>query len=87
MVHKILFWGGFGLAVRWWQLGIQMRPLFNKEGLWAYPAYGGVGAAFGYWLKGVDDKQNRILAEQRERLLERRRRRAELQGQEDATLA
>lgn len=67
-----------GMAVRLWQLGIQMRPFFNKAGLWAYPAYGGVGAAFGYWLKGVDERQNRILAEQKERLLERRRRRAEL---------
>ncbi|TKX22034.1 hypothetical protein C1H76_5667 [Elsinoe australis] len=84
MVHKVLFWGGFGIAVRLWQLGIQMRPFFNKEALWAFPAYGGVGAAFGYWLKGVDDNQNRILAEQRERLIERRRRRAELAGTEGA---
>lgn len=94
MVHKVLFWTGFGetiahdtlvtvlmrdpgLAVRLWQLGIEMRPFFRRDCLWAYPLYAGVGASFGLWLKGVEDKQVRILAETKARLLEKRRRRAE----------
>ena len=69
-----------GVAVRFWQLGIEMRPLFIKEGLWAWPVYATVGASFGYWLKGVEDRQFRILADTRDRLLEKRRRRAEREG-------
>ncbi|KAK4998374.1 hypothetical protein LTR66_002386 [Elasticomyces elasticus] len=80
MVHKVLFWSGFGVAVRLWQLGIEMRPLFSPAALWAYPIYAGVGASFGYWLKGVEDNQLRILAETRDRLLEKRKRRTEREG-------
>lgn len=69
-----------GIAVRLWQLGIEMRPFFNRESLWAYPMYAGVGASFGYWLKGTEDRQGRILAETRDRLIEKRRRRAEREG-------
>lgn len=49
--------------------------------------YAGVGASFGYWLKGVEDGQMRILAETRDRLLEKRRRRAEREGLNVGTLA
>ncbi|KAI9790706.1 MAG: hypothetical protein M1816_004847 [Peltula sp. TS41687] len=76
-MHKVFFWTGFGIAVRFWQLGIEMRPFFNKESLWAYPMFGGVGASFGYWLMGVEERQMKILEGRRERLLEKRRRRAE----------
>jgi len=62
-----------------------MRPFFAKEGLWAYPAYGSVGAAFGYWINGVDESQARMLEGQKTKLLERRRRRAELQLQNEAS--
>jgi len=77
MVSKVLFWGGFGLAVRAWQLGLEMRPFLNKESLWAYPVFAGAGASFGYWLQGVDDRQQTILAARRQSLLEKRARRAE----------
>jgi len=77
MVHKVLFWSGFGLAVRFWQLGIGMRPFFNKESLWAYPVYATVGGSFGYWLTGVEGRQFKLLADRRDRLLEKRRKRAE----------
>ena len=76
-----------GVAVRFWQLGIEMRPFFTREALWAYPMYAGVGASFGYWLKGVEDRQMRILAETRDRLLEKRRRRAERDGINSGTQA
>jgi hypothetical protein len=66
-----------GLATRIWQLGLEMRPLFNKESLWAYPLFGGVGASFGYWLQGVESKQLSILGARRTALLEKRARRAE----------
>ncbi|KAK5117784.1 hypothetical protein LTR85_008759 [Meristemomyces frigidus] len=78
MVNKILFWSGFGLAVRFWQLGIEMRPFFSQP--WAYPIYGCIGASFGYYLQGVDNNQMRYLKETRDRLLEKRRRRAEREG-------
>jgi hypothetical protein len=53
-----------------------MRPFFNKESLWAYPLFGGCGASFGYWLQGVETRQNTILGERRKALLEKRARRA-----------
>ncbi|CZR57257.1 probable NADH2 dehydrogenase (ubiquinone) 14K chain [Phialocephala subalpina] len=82
MVHKVLFWGGFGLAVRVWQLGLEMRPFFNKGSLWAYPLFGGVGASFGYWLTGVEERQQAILGARRTSLLEKRARRAEREAAE-----
>jgi len=66
-----------GLAVRFWQLGIEMRPFFNKESLWAWPLFAAAGGSFGYWLTGVESRQMKILAERRNNLLEKRRRRAE----------
>ena len=69
-----------GLAVRFWQLGIEMRPFFNKESLWVYPVYAGVGGSVGYWLMGVEQRQVRFLNQRRESLLEKRRRRAERDG-------
>ena len=66
-----------GLAVRFWQLGIEMRPFFNKESLWAYPIFAAAGGSFGYWLTGVENRQMKILADRRNRLLEKRKRRAE----------
>ncbi|KAK6437963.1 hypothetical protein LTR95_005840 [Oleoguttula sp. CCFEE 5521] len=80
MVSKILFWSGFGVAVRLWQLGIEMRPFFYRQGLFAYPVYGLIGASFGYWLQGMEDNQMRYLGDTRDRLLEKRRRRAEREG-------
>ncbi|KAK2865040.1 hypothetical protein FQN49_003972 [Arthroderma sp. PD_2] len=82
MVHKMLFWGGFGVAVRLWQLGIEMRPFFNKESLWAYPLYASIGGSFGYWLEGVQNRQLKMLAERKQMLLEKRQRRAERDGAE-----
>lgn len=91
MVHKVLFWGGFGIAVRLWQLGIEMRPIFAKEALWAYPLFAGVGGSFGYWLQGVEDRQLKVLAQRREAILEKRRRRDGREGlgkiEEAGTLA
>ncbi|GAB1314294.1 NADH2 dehydrogenase subunit 14K [Madurella fahalii] len=77
MVNRILFWTGFGLATRFWQLGIEMRPFFNKSSLWAYPVFGAVGASFGYWLQGVDERQTAMLQERKQAILEKRARRAE----------
>jgi len=76
MVHKVLFWGGFGLAVRFWQLGLEMRPLFNKESLWVYPIFAGTGASFGYWMQGVEGRQIAVLEARKKSLLEKRARRA-----------
>ncbi|KAI9721132.1 MAG: hypothetical protein M1828_005238 [Chrysothrix sp. TS-e1954] len=77
MVHKVLLWSGFGIAVRLWQLGIEMRPLFNRGSLWAYPLYAGVGGSVGYWLIGVEERQEKFLTDKRDSLLAKRRRLAE----------
>ncbi|KAK5993482.1 hypothetical protein PT974_06913 [Cladobotryum mycophilum] len=81
MVHRIAFWSCFGLAVRFWQVGIEMRPFFNKSSLWAYPVYAVGGGSFGYWLQGVDDKQTAMLLERKAALLEKRARKAERDAQ------
>jgi len=77
MVSKILFWGGFGVAVRLWQLGIEMRPLFSRSSLWAYPIYATIGGSFGFWLQGIEASQVKFMTERRDRLLEKRKRRDE----------
>ncbi|KAJ5161488.1 hypothetical protein N7492_006880 [Penicillium capsulatum] len=91
MVHKVLFWSGFGIAVRLWQLGIEMRPILAKESLWVYPLFAGVGGSFGYWLQGVESRQLKMLAQRREAILEKRRRRDQREGisqvEEGAVLA
>ena len=55
-----------------------MRPFFSQP--WAYPIYGCIGASFGYYLTGVDNNQMRYLTETRDRLIDKRRRRAEREG-------
>ncbi|KZF26645.1 hypothetical protein L228DRAFT_243142 [Xylona heveae TC161] len=82
MVHKILFWSGFGIAVRFWQLGMELRPFFNKESLWAYPVFAAAGGSFGYWLTGVEQRQFKILQDRKDSLLEKRKRRAEREAAE-----
>jgi len=77
MVHKILFWAGFGIATRFVQLGIEMRPFFQRGSLWVYGMFAGVGGSFGYWMKGVEDRQMKMLHQRKELLIEKRRRRAE----------
>jgi hypothetical protein len=61
-----------------------MRPLFNRTSLWAYPLYAAVGGSFGFWLQGVDQRQMNLISERKERLLEKRRRRDEQEGVEQA---
>ncbi|CCF36024.1 NADH2 dehydrogenase subunit 14K [Colletotrichum higginsianum] len=87
MVGRILFWSGFGFAVRFWQMGIEMRPFFNKESLWAYPAYMLGGGSFGYWLQGVDERQSAILNERKSVLLQKRARAAARKEDEEAAKA
>ncbi|KAG9383762.1 hypothetical protein A1F94_005673 [Pyrenophora tritici-repentis] len=77
MVHKVLLWSGLGVVARLWQLGIERRPLFNKESVWVYPGFASIGGSFGYWLTGVEQRQFRLLADRRDALLEKRARRKE----------
>lgn len=74
-----------GIAVRIWQLGLEMRPFFGRSSLWAYPVFAGVGASFGYWMQGVERRQVAALTERKEALLEMRRRRAERAGKTTGT--
>lgn len=73
-----------GLAVRFWQVGIEMRPFFNKSSLWAYPAYAAGGASFGYWLQGVEEGQKDALGERKRMLLEKRARKAQRDAEASA---
>lgn len=57
-----------------------MRPILAKQGLWAYPVFAGVGGSFGYWLQGVEGRQLKILAQRREAILDKRRRRDDRDG-------
>ncbi|RYP41026.1 hypothetical protein DL769_011666 [Monosporascus sp. CRB-8-3] len=101
MVHRVLFWSGFGMtttttttshpnppylrvAVRLWQLGLEMRPFFNRGSLWAYPVFAGAGASFGYWLQGVEERQTAVLEERKQTILEKRARRAAREAGEAA---
>ncbi|PHH63775.1 hypothetical protein CDD81_5540 [Ophiocordyceps australis] len=76
MVHKIAFWTFFGCAVRFWQLGIEMRPFFRGSKL-TYPFYALGGASFGYWLQGVDERQTAQLEQRKANLLAKRARKAQ----------
>ena len=103
MVHKILFWSCFGrrtlhtykkvlivsgIATRLAQLGVEMRPFFQRQNLWAYPLFAGVGGSFGWWLQGVESRQMKMLQQRKEMVIEKRRRRDEREGVETAgTLA
>ena len=64
-----------GLAVRWWQLGIEMRPFFQKNNLWTYPAFAAGFGSFGYWMESLDAVGKKHLAERKQELLEKRARR------------
>lgn len=72
--------GFTGIATRFVQLGIEMRPLFQRGAMWVYPLFAGIGGSFGYWLKGVEDRQLKLLQQRKEILIEKRRRRAEREG-------
>jgi hypothetical protein len=66
-----------GIATRFVQLGIEMRPFFQRGALWVYPLFAGIGGSFGYWMKGVEDRQTKLLQQRKEIIIEKRRRRAE----------
>ena len=55
-----------------------MRPFLSQP--WIYPIYASLGAGVGYYLTGVEEGQMRYLRETRDRLVEKRRRRAEREG-------
>jgi hypothetical protein len=61
------------------QLGIEMRPFFQKGGMWVYPIYAGIGGSFGYWLQGVDQRQMEMLQQRKEMLLAKRKKRDEIE--------
>lgn len=65
-----------GMAARWYQLGLQMRPFFARNNLWTYPAFGAAFGSFGYWLAGVEERQVTALSARKAELLEKRARKA-----------
>ncbi|KAI2609093.1 uncharacterized protein GGS25DRAFT_522272 [Hypoxylon fragiforme] len=87
MVHRVVFWSGFGVAVNIWRLGLEMRPFFNRGSLWTYPVFASVGASFGYWLQGVDDRQAAVLAERKRSIIEKRARKAAREAENNGVAA
>ncbi|ETN44989.1 uncharacterized protein HMPREF1541_09865 [Cyphellophora europaea CBS 101466] len=81
-MSKVLFWGAFGVATRLMQLGIEMRPFFQRGGLIWYPVFGSIGASFGWWLSGVEQRQVQMLQQRKNILMEKRKRRAEREAAE-----
>jgi len=75
-----------GVLTRAWQLGIEMRPFLTRRDYLGFPVFAAVGASFGYWLQGVDERQTAVLAERKQAILEKRARRArrEAEGLEAA---
>jgi hypothetical protein len=63
-------------------MGIEMRPVFERKSLWVYPLYAAVGGSFGYWMQSLSATQKLKLAEKRESLLLKRKRKAELEATE-----
>jgi hypothetical protein len=70
-----------GTGVRLWQLGIEMRPLFHKRTWIGYPIFASISGAFGYYLEGVEERQQKILEARKQRLLEKRARAKEAWGE------
>ncbi|KAJ5499553.1 NADH-ubiquinone oxidoreductase 14 kDa subunit [Penicillium expansum] len=70
MVHKVLPSASGNSASRC----VRSSPR-NPSGV--YPLFAGVGGSFGYWLQGVESRQLKMLAQRREAILEKRRRRDE----------
>lgn len=60
--------------MRWWQLGVEMRPFFARESAHGYPIFMAIGGSFGYWLGGVGERQRALLEERKISLLEKRAR-------------
>lgn len=71
-----------GVATRLMQLGIEMRPFFQRGGLIWYPVFGSIGASFGWWLTGVEQRQVQMLQQRKNILVEKRKRRAEREAAE-----
>jgi hypothetical protein len=63
-----------------------MRPFFQRGSLWVYTLFAGVGGSFGYWMKGVEDRQLKMLQQRKEILIEKRRRRAEREVAEEGSV-
>lgn len=63
--------------MRFWQMGIEMRPFLQRKVLWVYPAYAAGGASFGYWLQGVDERQSKVLSDRKALLQEKRAKKAQ----------
>jgi hypothetical protein len=74
-----------GVATRLMQLGIEMRPFFQRGGLIWYPVFGSIGASFGWWLSGVEQRQIALLNQRKNILIEKRKRRAEREATEGET--
>jgi len=58
-----------------------MRPFLNRKAMLGFPIFAGVGASFGYWLQGVDERQTAVLAERKAAILEKRARRAQREAE------
>ncbi|KAG8704847.1 hypothetical protein FRC09_003286 [Ceratobasidium sp. 395] len=63
VLGNVLGFGAFGMAARAWQLGVQKRPILQAPG--SYLLSGAIFGGIGYWLVGVEERQNVLLAQKR----------------------
>ncbi|OLL22023.1 hypothetical protein NEOLI_004737 [Neolecta irregularis DAH-3] len=75
MKENLIGWAAFGLAVRFYQLGLQKLPLFNNPSGHVLSMVG--CAAVGGWLYTIEVKQLDAMRDRRDILLANRFRRAQ----------
>ncbi|EPS39249.1 hypothetical protein H072_6976 [Dactylellina haptotyla CBS 200.50] len=76
-MSSLLFYGFFGAATRFVQLGIQKRPHYFPSEAVAYPLYMSVAIGAGLYLDGMEERYMGILEQKKQSLLEKRARRDE----------
>lgn len=63
--------------MRFWQLGIEMRPFFARNTALGYPIFASISGALGFYLEGVEARQFALLEARKQSLLAKRKRVAE----------
>ena len=63
-----------------------MRPFIQRKTIIGYPIFASISGAFGYYLQSVEQNQNKLLNERKQRLLAKRARQAERDAEEGSVV-